>query len=242
MARLIGHKRQPGGCAFSLEDLGAQARALLEQARQEASRLHAAALQAAAASVQAEKQRAFLRGLEEGRAAGLEQARREAARTALDEARESLAALAGSLATALRDFEQARRRLIASAEAGLIGLALAIARRVCKTQAAGDGEVARANVRHLLELVRHEHDLQLRLHPADADTLREALPELLTAAESLAHVELILDEGVGRGGCVLTSRQGTIDATLDTQLDRIAEALTGRPPLEEPSGAQRVPS
>jgi flagellar biosynthesis/type III secretory pathway protein FliH len=242
VARLIGQQRPPGGCAFTFEDLEARARTLLEQARHEARRLHEAALEAAAAAVAAEKQRGYLRGLEEGRAAGLEQARREAAQTALQEARESLASLAAGLTAAMRDFEQAKRRLIASAEAELIGLALAIARRVCKTQAAGGTGVAQANVRHLLELVRHEHDLQLRLHPADAEALREALPELLTEAESVAHVELIADESVGRGGCVLVSRRGTIDATLDTQLDRIAEALTGRPQPGESVDPQRVPS
>lgn len=226
MGRVIGRESQPGGCAFSFEDLEQQARALLERAREEARRLHAAALAEAAASVQAEQQRGYRRGLEEGRAAGLEQVRREAAQAALLEARESLASLRASLSAAVRDFEQAKRRLIASAEAGLLELALAIARRVCKTRTAGDVEAARANARHLLELARHEHDLQLRLHPADADALRDALPELLAATESAAHVELIADESVGRGGCVLTSRDGTIDASIDTQLDRIAEALS----------------
>jgi flagellar assembly protein FliH len=225
LARVIGRESQPAGCAFSFEDLEAQARALLDRAREEARRVHAAALADAAVSVQAEKQRGYLRGLEEGRAAGLEQVRREAAQAALHEARESLASLAKSLSAAVRDFEQAKRRLIASAEAGLIELALAVARRVCKAQAAGEHEVARANARHLLELARHEHDLQLRLHPSDADALRDALPELLAATESAAHVELIADESVGRGGCVLASREGTIDAAIDTQLDRIAEAL-----------------
>jgi len=39
------------------------------------------------------------------------------------------------------------------------------------------------------------------------------------------HADLREDVAVGRGGCVVRSARGSIDATIETQLERIAATL-----------------
>jgi flagellar assembly protein FliH len=107
-------------------------------------------------------------------------------------------------------------------------LALAIARRVCKLPVETAPEAARANARHLLEAVQHDGDLELRVNPADCDTLRDVAAEVLRCGDELEHVQVTADPAVAPGGCVLSTPDGRIDASIETQLQRIAEAiLTG---------------
>jgi flagellar biosynthesis/type III secretory pathway protein FliH len=212
-------------CAFSFEDLESRGQQILRAAAAERARLlQEARLEAQRAAVElVEQSRA--EGLAQGRAAGLEQARREAAETALAEARRQLAQLRQALEQALRDFDQAKRELLAEAEAGVISLALAIARRVCKRIGNADTTPAIENTRHALALARNQADLELRLHPDEMDAVRAAVPELLERAAGIEHVRVLADEQVSRGGCVLSMRDGAIDATIEAQLERIADVL-----------------
>jgi flagellar biosynthesis/type III secretory pathway protein FliH len=213
--------------AFSFQDLEGQAQAVLEQARTQAQRIVTQSEQRARRRAAQLEQEAEPRGFAAGHQQGLEQARAEAAETALQEARQSVTHLTQALTTGLEALEEGKRRLLATAECGLLELALAIARRVCKHDAGGLSEAARANARALLEMVQHEDDLELHLNPTDHDLLRDAA-DLNQVTNRFAHVEVLADPKVPRGGCVLRARNGTIDATLETQLDRVAKALVER--------------
>lgn len=210
---------------LSLRDLEAEGRAIVQQARDEAARLIAQARAAAEQQGAQVREQMHAQGLAEGRAAGFERARQDAATSALNEARAGLERLAQALTHAAQNFEREKRAMLAAAEAGVIRLALAVAERVCKTQAAASSAAALANARQALELVAHEHDPVLHVNPADLAAAQAGLPEWLAQLQPLEHVQIVADERVGPGGCAVRTRTGTLDATLDVQLDRVAAAL-----------------
>ena len=227
MAGVLRREKFCSSSAFSFQDLEGQARSIVDEARREARRLLAEAEEQGRRRAAQLEREAIPRGREQGRREAFEQGREEAARVAMEEARQNYSQLCRALTAGLEAFESDKRRLLATAESGLLELALATARRVCKHDVATSTEAARANAAALLELVKHESDLELHLNPADYQMLRTAASEAIAAADRLAHVELVADPAVDRGGCVLESRDGTIDATLETQLDRVAAALAG---------------
>jgi flagellar assembly protein FliH len=218
--------------AFSFEDLEGKAQALLGQAHEQARQIVACAAEAGRQRAAQLEKEAYARALEQGRRQGFEQARADAADAALQEARQELTQLARTLAEGLRSFEEGKRRLLATAECGLLELALAIARRVCKHDVGASSVAARANARALLEMVKHEGDLELHVSPAECDALHQAVPEFVASAGQRTHVAVVADPAVERGGCVLHTREGTIDATLETQLERVATALVENPGAE----------
>lgn len=221
---------------YCFADLQAQGQQILDAARRQAQTI----IDAARATAEQEARAIRAAALEAGRREGFEQARRDAAQSALNDARREIDQLCQTLRNALDAFERDKRALLAAAEAGLIQLALAIAQRVCKLQAARGPQVAAANVVRLLELCRHEHDLSIHLHPDDLEALRHAGgSELLADIENLQHVRLTPDPALERGDCRLESTHGTIDASLDVQLRRVAAALTGTDPdARPPAGAE----
>lgn len=234
MAGVIRADRGARPERFSFHDVERQAREVLDRAERQAAEILAAARRAADAEAAREHSRGYEAGFQEGREAGRLEALSEARDAALQESREALARLDRGLTEVLGAFEAEKRRLLSAAETGLIELALAIARRVCGRTAALHADVAIETTRRLLDLARHEHDVELLLNPAEYATVQHALPELLHTLGSSAHVRLRADEGIGPGGCVLRGRCGTIDATIDTQLDRIAEVIAPSLPPREP--------
>ena len=211
--------------AFSFNDVEAEAQRILREANEKARKILADTKAQAQRNAKRIEQKAHTAGLEEGRQQGRAEAIEQGREAAANEARQSLNQLGQSIGTAIAGFDEAKRRLLAQAETGIIKLALEIARRVCKHDVSTSPQVAIDNARQLLEMVKHESDIQLRLNPAEAGALRDVLPQVLASVGHCSHAEVIEDEDVLPGGVELRSRGGTIDATLEMQLERVAAAL-----------------
>ena len=223
---LLKASAAPAGLStFSMRDVEEQAKALLVRARQaaeklivEAQREGAELKKAAHAQGLAEGRREGLtRGAEEGRAAGQQQA--------LEEHRAQLTAAVGALNEAMTDLEAARADLEAAGLEEVVGLAIAVARRVTKRQALIEPEVLAENLREALKLVVHGGDVKVAISPAQRATLDTAMPALRLEFPRLGHVELVDDPGVHPGGCRVYAGGGQVDATLDQQLDRVVADL-----------------
>lgn len=217
------------GAVLDLGDLARRASVMREAALAEAERIIADAR----ARAESESAQLRARAEEEGRARGLErgmaEGRERGRREAFDEAKERLAALESAWADGLRAFEARRDGMLVEAKRDVLDLAIEIGRRVTKRVASTDPSVAVEQVREALALIARPTRLRVAVHPDDLPALREAMPSLMDRFEGAAHAELRPDPSLGRGSCVVeTDRGGTIDASIETQLERIAAALTGQ--------------
>ena len=229
MAGVIKRDQFASRQAFSFDDLEAHALALVRRAEVEAIELRNKACLEAVAEVAQLRAEAHAAGEAAGRQVGYEQVTREARTDVRAALQKELTGVIATLTQAVRDFDQAKRHLLAEAETGLIKLALAIAQRVCKWLPAGNPAVAQANARHVLALVGPQTDLELHVHPEEVAALNAWAAEIASTCAELPHVELMADAEVPCGGCLLRGREVVVDARLDTQLTRIAQALIGTP-------------
>lgn len=227
MGKVIRREDMEGQCRFSFADLERQGRDVVAQAEARARRIvgeaEARARQLAAAS----QRKAHEAGLAEGRRVGMAQVEAEARQAAREAAQANLTQLIQALSAGLAEFDREKRRLLAVAESGLLEVALAIAERVCKLHVQDSVESARGNIRAVLDMVRHHGDLELHVNPAEHALLASETAALFEGVAKLEHVHLVADPAVTRGGCVLYGAGGVIDATLETQLEHVAEALCG---------------
>ena len=65
----------------------------------------------------------------------------------------------------------------------------------------------------------------MRVNPAQVSLLKAEIPELMSTAGLDAKVLVVPDEELMEGGCMVTTTNGVIDATIETQLSVISEAL-----------------
>ncbi len=227
MAGVIRRETVPSGRTFSFADVERDAERVLAEARERAAALTAEAEREWGERLAMLQEEARRTGFEQGRKEGHEQLTRESRAQALADAQAEISQLIAALRAGLTSFEAGKRSFLAQAETGIITLALAIAQRVCKTTAGRTSDVVVENARALLELVRHQRDVTLTIHPSDHETLQAVVDEFVAGFERLEHIELHADERVEPGGCVVRTLDGEIDGTIETQLQRIADAIGG---------------
>ena len=65
----------------------------------------------------------------------------------------------------------------------------------------------------------------LKVNPSQAAMLKQRVPEEVSNVGLDAKVIIMPDENTMEGGCLVTTTNGVIDATIETQLDIITKVL-----------------
>jgi flagellar assembly protein FliH len=221
--------RNPGECSphpFYLTDLFDEAKQLVADRQAKAEALVAAAERESASIREKAREAGRLEGLEAGQQEGREIGRTEA----LEQAKQEFAAQHANLAHACRELmneiEASRSGWEAAARRDLTDLAMAIAGRVVKCVGQREREAVLANLDEAVKLVGARSDVTILVSPADADAAERFAKELTNTGERWKHVRLITEESISPGGCRIRWDSGAVDATLQTQLERIATALS----------------
>ncbi len=225
--------RLPDLQGLDVRDLHEEARRIVESAKARADAMMAEAKRVAEELRIAAREEGRKAGLAQGRTEGVEQGRKEGREQAARQVSERTATTALAIEAALRALEDAKRAMERDAHAELLALALQIAAKVVGA-AAGDPEVVRLSVTRAVELACTRIGVVVRLHPRDLDAVRDFLPELHRRFADLEPVQIVADESVGPGGCVVTTREGSVDATLATQMEEIGRLLAGEHASEGP--------
>lgn len=160
----------------------------------------------------------YEQGLKEGLAAGRD--------AAIKETGQRLAELEARWSAALASFENDRVQLLLDANQSFVALAMAAAERIVKRTVAHDPKVVESQLEALLATIARPSRLRLRVCPDDLSLVSAALPSMIQRFSAAEHIEIVADVTVSRGGCVAVSATGgEIDASIQTQLDRILDAL-----------------
>src|SRR3954463_3671420 len=136
----------PGLTPFSMRDVEEQARALLVGARRTAERLLAEAQREAASMKQRAAAEGEVEGRREGIARGIEEGRTMGRQQAVEEHRAQFTQAVAALNEAMADLESSRVELEAAGLEEVVGLAVAVARRVTKRQGLIEPEVLTENL------------------------------------------------------------------------------------------------
>ncbi len=152
-------------------------------------------------------------GFQQGEAAALAQFRER-----VGEAHRALE----SASVALR---QAHEQFLDSLEPQLVELAKTVAARVLRREARTDSDLVRRTVRAALENLAERQHAIVHLNPDDIAALTERGVSLDDEFRSFDRVEVVPDDSVPHGGCTIETKTIDIDARLDTQLQRIFDAL-----------------
>ncbi|PIQ28122.1 hypothetical protein COW36_05215 [bacterium (Candidatus Blackallbacteria) CG17_big_fil_post_rev_8_21_14_2_50_48_46] len=186
----------------TLEEARQEAAALLQQARQDASAL----LQEADTKLRHIEAQAYQEGLARGEETG--QAK----------LLEALQAFQSVLLAAQNE----RQRLLLGTEAETVHLILDIVRKILKIEPIINEQVIVRVVRAALQRLGQSVNTHIHVNPADLELLHFSLSQLQDLA-----LEIVLepDEKIAPGGCLIRSKAGTIDATIDSQLETVVRSF-----------------
>ena len=199
---------------LDMGDLGRQADRLLSSARAEAQRITEHARSEADRLIQSADKRGYAEGLERGLAAARETGEREGRVLAVER-----------VAKELEQWQVDRSAMLADAREDVIRFAFALAQKVVHRLVQTDSTIVRDQLAATLALLSKPTAIEISVNPADRQFAQEVLPGLLASIARCEHASIHDDPTMTRGGCVIATAGGRIDATIQTQLERIAEAL-----------------
>jgi flagellar assembly protein FliH len=148
----------------------------------------------------------------------------EGVREGRAQAQAELDALCQALSGALAEAATLRARLMQEAEEDLLKLSVLIARRVMLREFACDPAVLAGVVRHAVELASEPGEVVVRLNPEEHALVTQSWQFQALLKEN-PRILLKPDQSVGRAGCRVETSRGTIDASVDAQLDEILRRL-----------------
>lgn len=152
-------------------------------------------------------------GFEAGYAAGVETARAD------------LSVAASALATGL---EEARQRLQADAdllEWQAVELALQLGDKVLAAALDVQPELVLEVIKGSLRRLVERDQVTVLVNPDDLDLVRAALDDVSASLGGIERLEAQGERRVGRGGAILRTPVGEIDARMETQLERAREVI-----------------
>jgi flagellar biosynthesis/type III secretory pathway protein FliH len=120
--------------------------------------------------------------------------------------------------------ERLRERFYEDAEPEIVRLVLSIAEKVIGSLAEGQSDMIRSVVRLALEKALGDR-IVVRLNPDDYRTLMAGDHEFRDMIDRTRRLTFREDDALAKGGCIVETEVGTIDAQLETQLSAIRKAL-----------------
>ncbi len=159
------------------------------------------------------EQEAYEKGFAQGQKDGMELGRQQY---------ESMAA---KLRELLRSLEAEIERHVLNLEKPLLSLVKMMAEKVIHREISLGPEVLKNCLQEALQYVVEQSRVRLHLHPEDIEYMDEIVQELAKEFSRLKDFELVPDESLSRGGCLLETDFGLVDATYERKWREILQKL-----------------
>lgn len=127
---------------------------------------------------------------------------------------------------ALEAFYNAKQEVYENIAPDILEISIDIAKKIIKKEMSENPEILLDNIKGILKgLSKEETKIILKVNPEQAEMLRQEIPQAVSMAGLEAKVLIVPDENTMEGGVLVTTENGVIDATIETQLAIISEVL-----------------
>jgi flagellar assembly protein FliH len=199
--------------AFILEQARAEADCLVDEAKRQAETILAEAAnrveEAAGEAREEGYQSGYQAGFQAGKADGEADYRQ----------------LIGETVEMINGFEEEKKALMRDSHLQIVQLACAIAEKIMEKELEVGGSWIENTVKSALAELVDRSQIEIVAHPEDIPLLLKFREECSTIYDSQMEIRYSADEKIRKGGCILRTRQGTVDARIECQLNEVKRAL-----------------
>lgn len=204
--------RDKTGCpAYTLKDIGGR-----KSGQDELTTSHSKAeeiLREARSRKEAIEMEAYRQGLEQGQAEGQKMAMKR------------LEPLALTLKNAITEVETLREQITEQHLDQILRIILLVAEKVIHREFQMAPDIIIDTIRAASAHLAETDEIIVRLHPSDYEYIREIEEILGTRLTGRKAISFVEDTAIDRGGALIETELGDIDATIRSQIDLIRETL-----------------
>jgi flagellar assembly protein FliH len=124
-----------------------------------------------------------------------------------------------------------RNQIIEESETQVINLVLLVAKKVIKVISENQKNVVINNVIQALRKMKGRGDVIIRVNLADFELTSSHMKEFQEMVENVKNITILEDTSVDKGGCIIETDFGQIDARISSQLHEIEEKILEMMPI-----------
>jgi len=128
-------------------------------------------------------------------------------------------------AVLIKKVSRVRDEILLNTEQQVVKLAFAIAEKVINQEVTTRRDIVLSVLKKALNNISETEGMKIRLNPHDFRYMMEMKKDFLQSFEGIRNVTFEEDTAVKRGGAVVETMFGEVDARLESQLREIKEAM-----------------
>lgn len=149
----------------------------------------------------------------------------EGKQNGLAESEKRLGQATKALAAACSEISSLKEKMLQRSSDDMLRLVLAIAQRVVQAELSLGNDVIGRTVQQAIQMAVSAEEFHIMVNPDDIQAVQEHKPLFIASLSGLSNIEFVPDPAVTRGGCVLESPLGRVDATIEAQMEAINSCL-----------------
>jgi flagellar assembly protein FliH len=125
-----------------------------------------------------------------------------------------------------------REQILNETEQQVVELVLLMTRKVIKILSENQKSVVMANVLQALRKVKGRGDVTVRVNLADVKLTSEHIQDFIHQVENVKNITILEDSTVEKGGCIVETDFGAIDARISSQLSELESKILEISPIK----------
>jgi len=125
----------------------------------------------------------------------------------------------------LRETATLKNNILQTVEEEVLHLAFSIARKVIHQEVTAKRDIIAEVLKSAIRNIVDREDITVRLHPEDFQYMIEIKPDFLSNFDGIRNIVFEQDSSIRRGGAILDTRFGEVDARLEQQLEEVEKGL-----------------
>lgn len=133
-----------------------------------------------------------------------------------------------NLNSQIRNFMNATKEVYEFIAPDILEISVDIAKKIVKKEISQDPELILDTILKVLKTIsKEEPKIILKVNPAQISVTKENINQLMLSAGLDSKINVISDETIEEGSCIVQTNNGIVDASIETQLEIIKEAFKG---------------
>jgi len=162
---------------------------------------------------------------EQGHKEGYEQGIKQGCTRGEEDYKKSVEEIYSDLLEAEKEYEKHLQRLLNSLEPRIIDMVMLIAKAVLKREIENDDELITRTIRDAAQNLSHRDTIVLSVHRSEIQNVTDERNDLISSSDFIIDMEVAPSKEIGKGGCIISSPTGIVDARIESQMEVISDLV-----------------
>jgi flagellar assembly protein FliH len=158
------------------------------------------------------------------------------------DAREEFQPCLESAEDIIQELSGFRKKMYAKVEREMVEMVISLVKKVIHFELSTRDDSIQEMIRLAVQSVLDKESMTIKINPADKEHAENFRPELQHLFGEIKNISFEASTGIDRGGCIIETNFGTVDARMDKLGEQIEKILHLAPPPPEDEPPKQEPT